>query len=379
MSEISLASEFTSPTAILVLSPEELADRLLPLARHIAGAPVVHCALRTGRVLPAYTDQGGGNALRLLSGADARVHCQNPEPGTHWGRFVVTYEVGLEDLKLALKSSDRYTAAQYFARRRDLHPRFLYKFAPGSGPGLRGIIEKSQLWLASRRDFNDPFELHVNIEFEGTYTQRLLWFLGAARRTGIPLGMRHAFAEHNARNGDFAKVGRESYERNVDSWGICCFTLDPRDVLMWAYYARNQRGVCYQFHGAHAPADFYDALPVKYSDETITINWLDTRSVTKKLGDTFFTKAARWSNEKEHRIIRQQAARSTHNFNPAGLTGVVLGCEASRFLQLRVTALCRRRHRAGMPRVKIFRVLRQHESRSLYVARASDLEQTAYR
>lgn len=277
----------------------------------------------------------------------------------------------LETLRDALAAASRPAVAQYLARHE--HPRFLYKMSAPRPIGLAGTIVRSELWLASRRDFNDPFEMeHVVITFEGTEHEKLACLRRAARNSGTPLGQRHAAAEAALRRGTFIADAKKAFDDLVDRWGVCCFGTRPRNVQMWGYYG-NQRGVCYQFHLARSPVPLAEAVRVRYSDELIRINWARDGHVENHLGETFFTKAKAWDHEGEYRIIERNGAGTALAFQPDALVGLIFGCMARRFTELRVVVLCRRRRLFGMPAIKLYRAVRKQDL-SLDIKRALDLE-----
>lgn len=282
----------------------------------------------------------------------------------------------LDELRGWLASLDRFAAAKYWAKQVPRYRRFLYKYASGAPKTLRGAIERSTLWLASRKDFNDPFEMNLRFaEMQGTEDEQVSYFRNAARRLGVPLGKRHATAEKAVKDGRFLDLARESFDAYADAYGVCCFSAHARDVRMWAHYAKQQRGVCYQFHVPHSLVPFAEALRVQYSDEPIEIRkWIDVAARSRQLGNAFLTKTLHWQSEHEYRIVRHDAARTVLPFGPSALVGVILGCAAPRFLQLRVVALCRRRQRAGLPTVRLFRAVPDPSTNRLRIARAHDLE-----
>jgi hypothetical protein len=265
----------------------------------------------------------------------------------------------MDDLRPWLGALDRFQAASYLATQEGRHPRFLYKYSPGTRRSLRGTIEQSTFWLASRTQFNDPFEMNLRFsDLHDSERELLSYFRNAARRLRMPLGQRHAAAERAVRQGGFLQSARESFNGYADTYGVCCFSALARDVRMWAHYAAQQTGVCYQFHVASSPVPLVEALRVRYTDEPVEIQtWANVVARNRRLADAFLAKQLQWQSEREYRIVRAGDARTQLAFQPPALVGIIFGCRAPRSLELSAVARCRRRRRRGGPSVQLFRAV----------------------
>jgi hypothetical protein len=244
----------------------------------------------------------------------ARRGCVMSEP--------MTWKPALPDLVAALSRADRYEAARYMAQHRALHPRFLYKFAPPIGSRLASVVVASQLWFASRDTLNDLHDMRVEVIFKGTPSERLRYFRGAARRVGVK-GRERVKAAQQA----YARIGQKEaqqiFDEHIARYGVCCFAARAaRKNLMWAHYASAHKGVCFQFHAAQAPALLTLALPVRYRNRGITLNWLKDHHNEERIGLGFFQKAVDWSHECEHRVLRHGAANTEDRARPrSGIDG----------------------------------------------------------
>jgi hypothetical protein len=109
----------------------------------------------------------------------------------------------------------------------------------------------------------------------------------------------------------------EAFVKNV---GVCSFSLELENTLMWSHYADNHRGVCLTYG---FPRSFFDEMAnkilgivkVDYGLNPLS-DWflhvlneymqIDTfiRSLIKK---TFTVKAGLWEYEEEVRIVRKNA------------------------------------------------------------------------
>jgi hypothetical protein len=279
----------------------------------------------------------------------------------------------LDEFRSALARADRFTAARYMAMHRGKHARFLYKFSAARPRQMSSLLVASTLWLAARKDFNDTYEMHVNITFDGTPKEILDYFRRAARRQGFRGAERRRAAQSAYSQGDFANRAKRSFDELIDQTGVCCLSAGPaRNTLMWGHYANGGRGVCFQFHTARSADPLALAIPVEYRSTEISINWA-MESEQDRVGRVPFAKSIDWQHEAEHRIIDRTRVRSPLPFKPEALIGVICGARSARFTQLRVVALCRRRVALGMPPVRLYRAVPGPHFQ-LSIRRARDLE-----
>ena len=93
-------------------------------------------------------------------------------------------------------------------------------------------------------------------------------------------------------------------------FGVCCLTTKPDNLPMWAHYADNHEGVCYQFdlsgHASHAldgsvrsPCFPFTFLkPIRYQEKYRTI--LPEEEIRE---DVFLAKSKIWEYESEWRAL----------------------------------------------------------------------------
>jgi hypothetical protein len=92
------------------------------------------------------------------------------------------------------------------------------------------------------------------------------------------------------------------FQNIIKATGICCFSSEKNDILMWSHYALDHSGLCIGFHSNRH--FFRTAWEVEYSDHIpiITRPHDDAHTMLEK---ALLTKSKHWSYEKEWRIIRR--------------------------------------------------------------------------
>jgi hypothetical protein len=186
----------------------------------------------------------------------------------------------------------------------------LYKYCPwNSNKHIKNNLKNSILYFQKPDLLNDPFDVFPAAEITKSNNTLAAEDLSAA-------------LIHKIRN----------------SIGVCCFTTDPKSLVMWAHYADKHSGICLCF-------DFPD-------DKSIispSPNWTDLQSKANisitpqsvtyararpkmnlfsgsNLTSFFLTKYEAWDYEKEYRAFTLEDY-GEFNYNPEYLTGIIAGCK----------------------------------------------------
>lgn len=242
------------------------------------------------------------------------------------------------------------------------YPRYIYKYrdltreSDQSIERLKNILVGSFLWLSSPRDFNDPFDMSANIIMSGTTQERVTKFKHLIKNysKGISLRAREQKLRELMSQPEHEVIRnvRLAYENNIQSTGVCSFSEDPRNILMWSHYARNHQGIALQFEIAKDPNTFLKAVSVEYNDEYPTVNWLNETS--QEVSKILLRKHAGWAYERERRIIYPGGANTLLPFLAESLTGIVLGCRMQEETKELIHELVRVRTELGYPETIIY-------------------------
>ena len=179
-------------------------------------------------------------------------------------------------------------------------------------------------------DLNDPFECKPIVKYKNPGKYIDLYIKGRLKIIPDLLmeqnpNLSRSEARKIARSGakkikqDFMRnkeanlaLGRKDIMRNINKRiGILSLTEDPFNTSMWAHYAADGSGYAIEFDKSNRffrrlPSDARDCgeiTPVKYTDQPVEIEIEPDQS--KIPYDLLFTKKKYWSNEREHRIIRE--------------------------------------------------------------------------
>jgi hypothetical protein len=200
-------------------------------------------------------------------------------------------------------------------------PRYLYKYRAPNEFTTR-IIKNNALFYSTPLSFNDPFDCQITLNTENTLKE-----ITAFLRQNSPdlkssaIKSQALYWHKNPRL--FHKHINEGAREAFNDNGVCCFTTDPKNILMWSHYADSHRGICMKFDLLADPLAFFAAYKVNYEEEYPVLNHVRNKrgeSVTKLL----ITKAIQWAYEEEYRILKM-GEPGNHSFAPSALVEIIFG------------------------------------------------------
>lgn len=207
-------------------------------------------------------------------------------------------------------------------------PKVLYKYMRMDG--VRAVLGDGTLKFSRRTKLNDVYECRGAVKAEYSVED---W-----KRHWIEDGRSEDEAKSLAEKimGEPFEQARElekAINSVTDSLGILCLTECKDNLLMWAHYADEHRGVCLEFCIEEDLYAFCFPKKVEYDSAYPQIDFLkDEKSAT----NVIFHKSEDWSYEKEYRVVRintytEESGEGTftEGFNKNALVGIYFGCRCS--------------------------------------------------
>ena len=189
-------------------------------------------------------------------------------------------------------------------------PQRLYMYFKAEG--AEKFLENHNLKLSDPRKCNDPFECAID-------------YNASLKTTG--------YIDENP----YYEQLNELYVRDLQAkwWKahkhlrISCFTKEATNILMWAYYADGQKGICIEFDPSKDPLFFENLREVKYRTKLATIN----KGCGEELdySEILITKAMQWQHEKEWRVIFQELSSDFFPIRPQATPSVIFGCASASY------------------------------------------------
>lgn len=264
-----------------------------------------------------------------------------------------------------------YLKRRVFLKRtvKNPYPSFLYRFISldlnddKSIEKLRDVIINSRLWLSSREGLNDPFDTQAKVVIEGNPNQLRKKLNESYKRLEPEIKgvkRKEAIDKLMADQSLMLERVKNAVVNALSMVGVCCFTPNPRNLLMWSHYANHHKGLLLQFEIAKDTTTFLKTVTVDYVKDYPIINWANETG--KEIQKAFLNKHDSWGYEKELRIIHPQGANTSLGFKPEALTGVVFGCKANQNVRDKIEGVLTERKNKNMPPIKIYNAY-MHDSK----------------
>ena len=208
-------------------------------------------------------------------------------------------------------------------------PAKLYKYREFSDRTYR-IFTHRELYFPSPSQFNDPFDCRMRYSTDCTKNDFCKFVKDSSKVTEF-IRLWHPEVEfeeaislaYPKRDLLVTDAFRVEHAKLIEATGVFCLTIHNDDPLMWSHYAASHTGFCLEFSTTTEPL-FQHARSVEYSVHCPVFECFNS-DPTQIVQRAIFRKSPHWKYEDEWRVIGTKLARSTFQFLPGTLSGVILG------------------------------------------------------
>lgn len=202
-------------------------------------------------------------------------------------------------------------------------PTKLYKHTAIS-ENLFKTLENSNLWFAGPTSFNDPFDCQINDQTKWSDDTIREFVKKTSPATGQKVDPEEIVRLNQQYPDSFSKFFTDHFKSTVAKIGVTCFLPRPDNLLLWAHYSDDHKGVCLKFDTTDDP-DFFDStFAVKYSNVYPQFDYLTERDqLTNK---AVLTKSKHWEYEGEIRTLKKTSG--LYSFKKECLKEIIFGCKA---------------------------------------------------
>ncbi|RLA79326.1 MAG: hypothetical protein DRG78_13155 [Epsilonproteobacteria bacterium] len=192
------------------------------------------------------------------------------------------------------------------------------------------IILNAELYFASHKSFNDPFDCNLSFRDIGSYTDK-------------------EFKEYCSEN---KKVNKTKVEYLNESKkilikaksevGILSMSEDYKNILMWSHYADNHKGLCFGFQYGFYTEDEATYSKVEYPKNKKYKQISFFNPPTGEIKRMFTTKSKFWKYEKEIRLLdlKSEKGVGVKTFRKEYLKEIIFGVEADETNIKKIIQLC---------------------------------------
>lgn len=244
-------------------------------------------------------------------------------------------------------------AIEYVLNPEDL-PEHLYKFRVLADPNHKRILTHNELFLASPKHFNDPFDSTISVRYdEGTREEIVNYWAEHLSITRPELSQeeRERDATELYESGRFrAPQSIEKVEQIVKdlihkTMGVFSLSSHSENILLWSHYADKHTGFCIGFDARKLCLFCIEYLKdlesrsargeqamffrnVTYARDYPIINAYRTELRERTLTQ-LLTKSIDWCYEQEYRIGWFYGADMKLIIDTGIITKVIMGCQMS--------------------------------------------------
>ncbi|RKR82917.1 hypothetical protein BDD43_3110 [Mucilaginibacter gracilis] len=222
-------------------------------------------------------------------------------------------------------------------------PEKMYKYTKVD-QNFYDLLINPKLWFSNPKDFNDPFD--NNIRLQEDLNEKELRLLAQ----GKDFIEKSKFDEETLvayfkKNPHKLNDIYEPLKQLISNVGICCFSENYDNLLLWAHYANCHKGVSLEFDVKTMQEWFKEIKRVNYQESMPDINILEVYK-EEILSSLPFYKSNHWSYEREIRIWIKNSGLIS--FPMHAITGIAFGLKMT---EDQITAICRLMVRLGYTNV----------------------------
>ncbi len=188
------------------------------------------------------------------------------------------------------------------------------------------ILASSQLYFSTPDKFNDPFDCQLSVNSQNTDQEIYDYFVRYFGKS-IPDNVLQDLIKQTKDNPDrWQEILDESIKQTTNKTGVCCFSINMSNLLLWSHYAEQHKGICLGFD-IEKDADFFKyPLMIRYSSVYPIFNHIkEQQDLVDKL---LQTKSKDWSYEEELRIMKINSS-GLFKFKKEALVEIIFGSKSS--------------------------------------------------
>lgn len=236
---------------------------------------------------------------------------------------------------------------------------FLYRYLDINPKGRDRIITHNELYFASPKDFNDPFDCAPPIKFTDSTDEEFMLLHKSGyedykqcNTSDMGIDIEPEEVEESVlyelknnrieflreQEGHF----RKELKKMSEPLGVLCLSATPYDILMWSHYANKHRGIVLMFDRKGLVKSLDQCYKVDYKNNVIDVKVL-IDNLSKWHIPLLTKKSDHWDYEEEWRIIKNLANRQDNDVNPRTfkfpgeiLKGIICGSNMSKHDKSRI-------------------------------------------
>ncbi len=235
-----------------------------------------------------------------------------------------------------------------------MSPRSLFKYCSIDNFTLEAI-KTGCVWMSNPANFNDPFDCALSLDFK-SFNKRNSNYYSALSSVLAGRSESHTLAKQQAPiPGWVMNVANHNFLEEQRKIGVCCFSEESTNILMWSHYADNHRGICIEYEFSEGTLPHSKIQKVNYCNQIpqITVENFNQSTREEKqsmLKELSILKSEIWGYEKEWRLIHDE--NDTYFPEVINIKSVILGIKISHEDRAIIINLLKDNDRLGYVKVK---------------------------
>ena len=196
--------------------------------------------------------------------------------------------------------------------------KYIYKYLSVNINTLKTLIN-AELFFSFPKNFNDPFDSKFILNLENLTEEGLKTFYKDKNELNTKV------LQFQKNKGSIVNEIEQDYIDGISkTLGVTCFSENSEDILMWAHYANNFKGICMVFDWKKHQ-EFFNGYKVQYKNFLPSVSYDGLGKF--EISEILLTKLTNWEYEKEVRSIFKidDSGSNPAHFNPKALSGIIFG------------------------------------------------------
>jgi hypothetical protein len=189
-------------------------------------------------------------------------------------------------------------------------PETVYKYRSWSDENGKRILTEFELYLASPKDFNDPFDCRIPLNYKCLSDSEIEDYANYIAIKHSTDTIDHNKILHCLKNDiDAFQEMHEltEFEAYNNHYGVLSMSTEWNNILMWSHYGDKHQGICVGFKekGLFETGNFGTSGAVKYpiNREYPIIHPLKGKEIERHL-EVVLSKSVDWLYENEYRLTK---------------------------------------------------------------------------
>lgn len=213
---------------------------------------------------------------------------------------------------------------------------YLYKYRPIDKHTMK-ILINNELWFASPKTFNDPFDCKFHYVYRSNRREDWLNWLDKQEIPNREKKLVRKMLDREMDTLEETISKRYNPEKLLDEIGVVSFSQCNNSILLWSHYAENHQGICMGFKTMglqtmemDEPVQSIPIFQIKYKN-TLPPAFNGLTDDPIHLTEFLKIKHREWRYEKEYRLIALMEHIKARNvkFNKETLGEIVFGLRIS--------------------------------------------------